>query len=150
MKITTISCLLTLMMMLGKLAAQTSCGITFEYDNAGNRTKRYQCFSFAPNDPANNAKSTKNATIDRESTNKNDLETTAVALYPNPSSGLFQLTGDAFGAKSTVIIWDSKGQTILQRALGDGFFDISSLPAGVYFLKIQHADNHRIMQFIKE
>ena len=36
-KITTLCLFIALF---GKLVAQTSCGITFEYDNAGNRTKR--------------------------------------------------------------------------------------------------------------
>jgi Secretion system C-terminal sorting domain len=130
----------------GKLSAQ--CGVNFLYDAAGNRTQRIECVSLLAN-PNNITQTTEKAANDRESIEK-EAAFGELSLFPNPSTGIFQLSETDFDPKSIVLLLDSKGRTIFTKLLADGLFDISDKPAGIYFLKVQNAGNIRIARFIKE
>ena len=127
-------------------AQGTPCGITFEYDNAGNRVKRYQCLSLEPANP----NSDKNQAPDRFVFEEATSNFGSFYIYPNPSTGVFQLSGEDFDLNASVDVLDSKGQILLRRELGDGFFDLSTSPPGIYFLEILCNSRLKSIRFVKE
>lgn len=70
----------------------------------------------------------------------------ALTVFPNPSSGIFQVTGDiGASAEATLILYDARGQEQLRRNIlqtGDSFSETLNLASdrfapGFYFLKLQ-------------
>lgn len=71
--------------------------------------------------------------------------------YPNPCSGLLHL---ALNTESEVSVYNANGILVWQRQLGSGqqSIDLSSQPAGLYFLNListnkTAVENHRIQKF---
>lgn len=123
-----------------------TCGIVNIYDNAGNRTKRvYFC---------NNGIDPYPSSIQKQSTTKDGMEvqsneTTEIqmtdALYPNPTTGKFFVTFSKELKNAKVILADINGK-IIQQFTGNGYkldFDLSTVAAGVYFVRIE--DYNRII-----
>ncbi len=69
----------------------------------------------------------------------------SIDIYPNPASEKIniELTGEKFNAKNSVSVLDITGQElILQKVTGSKTeIDISSLPAGVYFIRLVGNDH---------
>ena len=66
----------------------------------------------------------------------------SITIYPNPSTGVFNLTADGFYDEIDIIVLNLKGQKVLQeKRLGMNGnskynIDISSSPPGLYFVKL--------------
>ena len=66
-----------------------------------------------------------------------NIQETAIQLYPNPTTGFFKLEGiDA----SRVLVFDQLGRQVAQFNQPAQQMDIQALPAGVYALRIENAD----------
>jgi hypothetical protein len=110
-----------------------SCGIVHIYDASGNRTKRlYYCNNGGtyPSRPANPIVTTE------------EIKTAAFqevpALYPNPTSGIFQIIFSRELKNAVISIFDVNGKLFKQfKASGQKLTcNISNLAAGEYFVKI--------------
>lgn len=58
----------------------------------------------------------------------------SLALFPNPATGMVQVESDA--ADGEVIISDLMGRVWMRQALQRGGFDVSTLPSGVYIVRL--------------
>jgi Secretion system C-terminal sorting domain len=112
------------------VAIQTHAqNICFTYDAAGNRTTRVLC-----NVPPQ-------ALISSQQTVSPQvvlLEPGQVLLYPNPNHGVFQLRSNDYPPETEVIIFDANARVVQVRKLGDGVFDLSVQPPGIYILQLSH------------
>lgn len=115
-----------------------SCGIVHIYDAAGNRTKRlYYCNNGGtyPSRPANNNNQQNPVTTKELKTGEFEE---VVALYPDPTTGIFQITFSKQLKKAVISIYNTTGK-LLQRFNAAGYSitcNISSLAAGGYIVKI--------------
>ena len=68
-------------------------------------------------------------------------ENTVVRMYPNPASNVLNIALEGSEVNEVVII-DIYGKTVVRNNVADGTnsLDISSLPAGMYFVQLR-ADN---------
>ena len=72
------------------------------------------------------------------------LDTNHILIYPNPSEGIFRIKGAT--SFYTIDILDSVGQvfqTVSNQS--DVVIDISSLPAGLFFIRIQNINHQQIL-----
>lgn len=80
----------------------------------------------------------------------NDKE---VFVYPNPSSGLFQLLVPDFLGETKIRIWDVSGKLMLDSFAYfevDGFqLDLSHLSNGMYFYQISQGESRRSGKLLK-
>ncbi len=58
----------------------------------------------------------------------------ALRIYPNPSNGLFNITGA--DASYNVTVMNSQGQVVYNRKLNAGRIDLTDQPSGVYFIRL--------------
>lgn len=79
-----------------------------------------------------------NIIIDLPTANVNDINSFSVKVYPNPTSGMLQIQSEKPIRKVEVI--GLNGQTI-QQERNSKSIDISSLPKGVYLLKVTDGQN---------
>ncbi len=76
-----------------------------------------------------------------------------IAVYPNPASNLLTISNAENVQNATVRIINSNGKTVLNNANRSGRklnVDISSLPAGTYFVQLLHNENVSTMKFVKQ
>jgi hypothetical protein len=120
------------------------CGIVCTYDAAGNRLKRvYFCNNGIDPYPT---KTEKPKTAETQEFQLVD------ALYPNPTTGLFNVTFSKSLNKASVSILDNSGKTLSKfNASGNNVkFDLSPYPAGMYFIKIQEDKRTITKKVIKQ
>ena len=69
------------------------------------------------------------------------LESASIILFPNPTSGRFSITGNFVNYQIQIL--DSQGMVhqTLNQSNGIIDIDLSALPAGLYFVKMEHKDN---------
>jgi Concanavalin A-like lectin/glucanases superfamily/Bacterial Ig domain/Purple acid Phosphatase, N-terminal domain/Calcineurin-like phosphoesterase len=60
-------------------------------------------------------------------------------VSPNPGSGIFQLLCSDDLNHATASVYGADNQLVVQKKVQGGFVDLSTLPAGIYQLKIQGA-----------
>lgn len=67
-----------------------------------------------------------------------EVEGPEVRAYPNPVSGTLYLSLPSDGSQVQVILYDGLGQLQQQQSVrNEGVLDLSSLPSGLYTLKVQ-------------
>jgi sugar lactone lactonase YvrE len=77
-------------------------------------------------------------------------------IYPNPVSSMLNIafSSDYNTANSTLEIMDVTGRTIVNSPLSivnsQSCVDVSSLPTGMYFIKVSNAKDSQVVKFIKE
>ncbi len=76
-----------------------------------------------------------------------NIEETGIQLFPNPTTGEIQLRNVQADA---VQVHDNMGRLVLTRENPGTSIDISSAPAGVYFLKIMEAGKVYSARVVKE
>ena len=84
---------------------------------------------------------------------RQDFEINQVALYPNPTNGIFNIKMDGLLPK-TLELYDLKGQKIFFKNEFTNTeekikIDISSVPSGIYFIKIETENNTITKRIIK-
>lgn len=75
---------------------------------------------------------------------------TTFTVYPNPANDRLYISGRDAGAVSRVSIFDTFGRSVMAEQLmtGEHSMNVSQLPAGVYFIRIETAGSvsaHRIV-----
>ena len=76
-----------------------------------------------------------------------DIETEKISIYPNPTSGQLKIENGELRIEKVEIV-DVTGKTILMS--GETTIDISHLPNGTYFVKIQTESGILVKKVIKE
>ena len=74
-----------------------------------------------------------------------------IEIFPNPTNGILQINADLGGRKELTVMSIS-GQTVLKDSFlnKNKTLDLSSLPAGIYFVKITSKDGNVTQRIIKE
>jgi hypothetical protein len=74
-----------------------------------------------------------------------------IEIFPNPTNGFIQINADLGGRKELTVMSIS-GQTVLKDSFLNNkkTLDLSSLPAGMYFIKITSKDGIVTQRIIKE
>jgi hypothetical protein len=76
------------------------------------------------------------------------LSKNAVSVSPNPSNGIFTLTGLENIEDEQISIVSSIGQNIAINVQNDGQLDLSAYPSGVYYLRM--ASSGQVMKLVVE
>jgi hypothetical protein len=76
------------------------------------------------------------------------LSKNAVSVSPNPSNGIFTLSGLENIEDEQISIVNSIGQNIAIPVQNDGQMDLSAYPSGVYYLRI--ASSGQVMKLIHQ
>ena len=74
----------------------------------------------------------------------NDFSASKFSIYPNPTSNILNVSGDE--AVSFLQVFDGNGKSLLIQKNSNSV-DVSSLPTGVYFMKL---NNKETVKFIKK
>lgn len=130
-----------------------TCGIVNIYDAAGNRTKRvYFCNNGTDPYPSKaNNQSAANEVMEVQAKETTEFQMTD-ALYPNPTTGTFFITFSKALQNAMVLLTDVHGKTI-QKFKASGYkvdFNLSSVAAGVYFVKINDHGNVISKKVVKQ
>lgn len=77
-----------------------------------------------------------------------DLESTLISVYPNPANERIMVSGYKLDNSEPARIINTKGSVVLEQPLSNGTtqFDISSLPKGVYVLRIGNSNARFVKQ----
>ena len=70
------------------------------------------------------------------------------SVFPNPSTGIFTITGIEDTEDETFTLINSIGQTLSINVQNNGQMDMSAFPSGVYYLRV--ASNGQVMKLVKE
>ncbi len=71
-----------------------------------------------------------------------------VSVFPNPSNGIFTITGIEDTEDETFTLINTVGQTLSITVQNDGQLDMSAYPSGVYYLRV--ASSGQVMKLVKE
>ncbi len=71
-----------------------------------------------------------------------------VSVFPNPSKGVFTITGIEDSEDETFTLINSIGQTLSINVQNNGQLDMSAFPSGVYYLRV--ASSGQVMKLVKE
>jgi hypothetical protein len=134
------------------------CGIVYIYDANGARVKRvYFCNNGT--DPYPTARAVNTSAIAESGViNKlQEKESTAAfekieAIFPNPTTGKFSITFSNALQNANIVITDINGK-IVQQSKGNGnrlAFDLSTLSAGIYFVRIEEAGKVITEKIVKQ
>lgn len=162
---------ITLLVLFSGFAQQlplNTCGIVNTYDPSGNRLRRlYFCnngtaayptrtsstlVTSTPKGKGNTPTTSQPGLIDRQHPKISWEFQSVDALYPNPTTGKFSVTFSKTLTNAVIVITDVHGKTIL-RFTANGYkvdFDLSSVAAGTYFVKIKDAGNVISKKVVKQ
>lgn len=100
---------------------------------------------------ANNCTSTLQVTVEQTtSTTSSFCEGHHLSLRPNPNSGIFALDLGPCVGSARLVVYDSYGRLVFQAAnsANKENLNLSHLPQGAYFLRINTANNNVVKPFI--
>ncbi len=141
------------------ILGQTNGGLSYGYDNAGNRTSKtieidlnMASLRAAPSEIQEEAPIYKE-TIEYSS--GIEKQATEILIYPNPTQGLFavEIQNMPEETPGEIYLYRSSGQTIEKRNIGKNNraeFDISRESPGVYFVNIHLGDKVSSWKIIKK
>lgn len=72
-----------------------------------------------------------------------------IGLFPNPSMEFFTLDFPGNGIIAAVTLVDQFGRTVEQFEPGNRRFDIGHLPAGLYFVQVETAEQAAVLKLVK-
>ena len=73
---------------------------------------------------------------------------TTLAIYPNPSTGVFTLDGQGWSGQTAVTVTNSLGQNY-QIAITNNQIDLTNLASGVYFLQVLNDGEPQVIKLVK-
>jgi hypothetical protein len=80
--------------------------------------------------------------------------TSGISVYPNPASGSFTIVpGTGNPGPVSITLFDLTGRIVLERKTGGispERIDVSLLPAGLYFLKLETKNGFTVIRLIIE
>lgn len=123
--------------------------VCFSYDDAGNRVLRKTCL---PQISASDGVDVGTPMASQELLPVRERENSVAEpfdflLYPNPTSGIFQI--ELQGAEKAMLrIFDQNARMLLERTVGNSQIDISDQPVGIYVLWIKPEEGPAKSQII--
>ena len=80
------------------------------------------------------------------------VESNLITIYPNPSSGIFNINCNVDSDNLVIEVYNALGQKILdQKILSENTsVDLSKYAKGIYYLKVNAADKQEVFKLIKE
>lgn len=120
-----------------------ACGIVHTYDASGNRLKRVYFCNNGVNPYPTKANQPNSVTEEVQMVD---------ALYPNPTTGKFSVTFSKALKNVGISITDVNGKEVLHLK-GNGYkidFNLSSIPAGTYFIRINDSGNIITKKVVKQ
>ena len=75
-----------------------------------------------------------------------------VVIYPVPTNDLLNLAIGETANNVKVAIFNTTGQKVYTNYLGNGnkfYINVSTLPKGIYFLKVEYNEKVSLLKFIK-
>lgn len=88
-----------------------------------------------------------NLTLQEQTASKAD---DVVSLYPNPVRNKFTISGSQLSPGDAIVITDWIGKEVYEGNLSSREIDVSTLPFGIYTLRIAKGDTIIIRRFIKK
>lgn len=124
-----------------------SCGIVYIHDAAGNRTKRVYFCNNGGTYPQRPIKTIKKD----ETIAPGDIQLVKV-LYPNPTTGIFNVTFNIPLNNATVSIFDATGKMVKQiKANGSNQqFSLNGFACGMYIVRIINERKTIEMKVLKQ
>ena len=113
----------------------TSQTITFSYDATGNRTQRIKVTKSHVVTLAD--------TVENEQAINNDavISNWIISIYPNPTTDGINIlcSGEEEISSLKAILVNTKGEVLKQFAInrGEQYEDLSDMPSGLYFIRIE-------------
>ena len=84
-------------------------------------------------------------------TDINELSTSKLSIYPNPTNGDFTITGlDLLGTVSTLTLTDMNGKVVKVLDTKATKFSMGAIKPGVYFLNIISGNKQEVLKIVKE
>jgi hypothetical protein len=81
----------------------------------------------------------------------NDLSTSKLSIYPNPTNGDFTITGlELVGTVSSLILTDMNGKIVKVLDTKATKFTMGGIKPGVYFLNILSGNKQEVLKIVKE
>jgi len=81
----------------------------------------------------------------------NDLSTSKLSIYPNPTNGDFTITGlELVGTVSSLSLTDMNGKVVKVLDTKATKFSMASIKPGVYFLNIISGNKQEVLKIVKE
>jgi hypothetical protein len=81
----------------------------------------------------------------------NDLSTSKLSIYPNPTNGDFTITGiELLGTVSSLSLTDMHGKVVKVLDTKATKFSMASIKPGVYFLNILSGNKEEVLKIVKE
>ena len=81
----------------------------------------------------------------------NDLSTSKLSIYPNPTNGDFTITGlELVGTVSSLSLTDMNGKVVKVLDTKATKFTMGSIKPGVYFLNIRSGNKEEVLKIVKE
>ena len=126
-----------------KMTAQMTSSVVFSYDDDGNRTSvEYVIIRFQ-----------ENTTDELSSDNMDEIGNVDISIYPNPTTGFIVLSVDSddytqiFNAK----LMSFDGTTIAEKKVANNReeFNLTQVPAGIYFLSTDYNGEQQLWKIIK-
>ena len=126
-----------------KMTAQMTSSVVFSYDDDGNRTSvEYVIIRFQ-----------ENTTDELSSDNMDEIGNVDISIYPNPTTGFIVLSVDSddytqiFNAK----LMSFDGTTIAEKKVANNReeFNLTQVPAGIYFLSTDYNGEKQLWKIIK-
>lgn len=81
--------------------------------------------------------------------NQNQAINEAIRIYPNPTTGIVRLQIGATDELKMITISDVSGKLVYTHDARSNELDVSTLPSGVYFLKVQTFTTVQILKLFK-
>ncbi len=128
---------------------------TFEYvyDNAGNRVVRRIIYlkSTTINDKKE-SEDTDNSDVSKKDGGFDKMGDIELSLYPNPTSDKVIVDIKGFNnSNGKIYVYDMKGNILFNQPLNSGSsIDFSSLPQGIYIVKILYENELKEWKIIRE
>lgn len=144
--------ILIMIIFLGMAYLGVAQPLCFSYDAAGNRTSRIICVAEIKNPTGEDgglAEQVVTSVADDVGGSPSDLrnqllsnDISAFVIYPNPSSGIFQIDA-ALGKEATINIYDGSGKSVWKRDHIPDHIDLMHLNNGSYYMVIYEASGVR-------
>jgi len=81
----------------------------------------------------------------------NDISTSKLSIYPNPTNGDFTITGlELVGTVSSLSLTDMNGKVVKVLETKATKFSMASIKPGVYFLNIRAENKQEVLKIVKE
>ena len=136
--------LITVILLSSVMLSAQSC---FTYDAAGNRTKWNACVSSITYQENQEFQ----ALFKRENKSRSldgDYDLEKLVIYPNPSSGVFQLSNQVNWLESKICVYNQEGKQVYTGSISDQPIDLLFLGSGDYYLTVEKVNTLKVAKLL--